>query len=319
MVKDPVPLEMRDKTIAGDCTKDGMLVAEKNCKGCHIIEGVGRRYSADHQGTGAISAESATEGSKTQPLWLHPFLKDPGTVRLRPWLNARMPTFHLTEQQNATIGRYFSALDKVDFPFIIDRLSTRMLKASRRRRAIHEAAMRKLPSDRARALPPGKDPADLAPNLALAQRTFASGVGIAVADRSPEDCVRAPECRPSSPMVKALCRIFLVAMRRPRSRPFETTCSSQWVVAAGVIRFRRITESGACLKQKKIPLLDSEGTATHRAGEVNEDQAENMLVVDRSRSALGPPLLISEGIFVGVISNRSHRRISPSLVFEITF
>ncbi len=60
----------------------------------------------------------ATEGFKTQPLWLHPFLLDPGKTKLRPWLNVRMPTFHFSETEAGTIGAYFAAIDKVPTPFI---------------------------------------------------------------------------------------------------------------------------------------------------------------------------------------------------------
>ncbi|MBI4474899.1 MAG: c-type cytochrome, partial [Acidobacteria bacterium] len=40
LVKDPVALEMRDRTTEG-IAKGRLLVAEKNCKGCHLVEGAG--------------------------------------------------------------------------------------------------------------------------------------------------------------------------------------------------------------------------------------------------------------------------------------
>jgi hypothetical protein len=46
------------------------------------------------------------------------FLNDPSMVRLRPFLDARMPTFHFTEKEINTLTAYFSAVDKVDYPLM---------------------------------------------------------------------------------------------------------------------------------------------------------------------------------------------------------
>jgi cytochrome c1 len=166
MVKDPVPLEMRDKTTQA-VAEGRMLIAEKNCKGCHIIEGAGGDIRPTIMEQAMWPPNLATEGFKTQPLWLRPFLMDPSMVRLRPWLKARMPTFHFTEQQNATIGRYFAAVDKVDYPFISTDIETDPQKL-----AVGADLFTKLQCaschPTSSALPPGKDPADLAPNLMLA-------------------------------------------------------------------------------------------------------------------------------------------------------
>ena len=165
MVKDPVPLEMKDKT--PQAIIDGrQLIAEKNCRGCHLIEGVGGDIRPTKE-QAQWPPNLNTEGFKTQPLWLHPFLKDPGTVKLRPWLVARMPTFHFTEQQAGTIERYFSALDKVDYPFINTEIET-----DNERLAIGADLFAKLQCQSCHttssAIPPGKSPEDLAPNLQLA-------------------------------------------------------------------------------------------------------------------------------------------------------
>jgi cytochrome c2 len=165
MVKDPVPLEMRDKT--NQAIAEGRsLIAEKNCRGCHLVEGAGGDIRPTKE-QAQWPPNLNTEGFKTQPLWLHPFLKDPGSVKLRPWLNARMPTFHLTEQQAGTIERYFSALDKVDYPFINTEIDTdaETLK-------VGAELFMKLQCQSCHptgsAIPPGKAPEDLAPNLQLA-------------------------------------------------------------------------------------------------------------------------------------------------------
>jgi cbb3-type cytochrome oxidase cytochrome c subunit len=165
LVRDVVPLEMRDKTTA-EIAAGRQLIAEKNCKGCHIIEGAGGdiRTTLDQA---LIPPNLATEGAKTQPLWLHSFLMDPNIVRLRPWLTARMPTFHFTEQQAATIERYFSAVDRVDYPFVTTDIDTDNEKLS-----VGGDLFTKLQCaschPTSNVLPAGKAPEDLAPNLLLA-------------------------------------------------------------------------------------------------------------------------------------------------------
>jgi cytochrome c2 len=166
MVKDPVPLEMRDKTTQ-DIADGRNLLAEKNCRGCHIVEGAGGDIRPTKE-QAQWPPNLNTQGFKTQPLWLHSFLKDPGSVKLRPWLSARMPTFHFTEKQAVTFERYFSTLDKVDYPFI----NTDVASDAERLRAGGDL-FTKLQCQSCHptgtAIPPGKGPEDLAPNLQLAQ------------------------------------------------------------------------------------------------------------------------------------------------------
>jgi cytochrome c2 len=165
MVKDPVPLEMRDKT--SQAVAEGrQLVAEKNCRGCHIVDGAGGDIRPTKE-QAQWPPNLNTEGFKTQPLWLHPFLKDPSIVKLRPWLTARMPTFHFTEKQAGAIERYFSEIDKVDYPFINTEIETDAetlkigseLFAKLQCQSCHPTS---------NAVPPGKSPDELAPNLQLA-------------------------------------------------------------------------------------------------------------------------------------------------------
>jgi cbb3-type cytochrome oxidase cytochrome c subunit len=121
LVKDPVPLEMKER--ASRAVIEGrQLVAEKNCKGCHIIENLGgdiRAYLGNDPEKQINWPPSLnTQGMKTQPEWLRTFLKDPGENRPRPWLDTRMPTFHFTEHEIAVIGEYFASLDRVDWGWI---------------------------------------------------------------------------------------------------------------------------------------------------------------------------------------------------------
>ena len=167
MVKDPVPLSMRDRTTPG-VAEGRNLVAEKNCRGCHIIEGAGGDIRPTKE-QAQWPPNLNTQGAKTQPMWLHPFLKDPSIVKLRPWLSARMPTFHLTETQAASIGRYFSELDKVDYPFMNTEIDTdaETLKVGAELFTKLQCQSCHPTSD---AIPPGKTPDDLAPNLQLSSR-----------------------------------------------------------------------------------------------------------------------------------------------------
>ena len=118
LVKDKVAQEMREPVPAA-IVAGRQLVDEKNCKGCHVIEHMGgdiRGYLKDNQTL--WPPDLNTEGFKTQPAWLMKFIKDPSMVRLRNFLDARMPTFHFTEKEVDTLTTYFSALDKVDYPLI---------------------------------------------------------------------------------------------------------------------------------------------------------------------------------------------------------
>ena len=119
MVKDPVLLEMKER--APQAVIEGrQLVAEKNCKGCHIVENLGGDLRA-YLGTAREvnwPPSLNTQGMKTQPEWLRAFLKDPGADRPRPWMDTRMPTFHFTEHEINVIGEYFSTLDDVDWGWI---------------------------------------------------------------------------------------------------------------------------------------------------------------------------------------------------------
>ncbi len=133
-VKDkPVTTRIKPRTPENLAIEAGQkIVREFNCQGCHIIEGEG----ADIEPTvtdwlitygeqGEDSAKSMTksfsppnlkgEGAKVQTAWLYHFLQDPNIIR--PWLTVRMPTFGFTSEETNHLLKYFSALDKQDFPF----------------------------------------------------------------------------------------------------------------------------------------------------------------------------------------------------------
>ena len=84
------------------------LVDDRNCVGCHQIEGTGGDFLA-------LVAEPALgpplltpEGSRVQAAWLRGFLHQPKTIR--PWLSVRMPTFALSDGEVDRVGNYLRAI-----------------------------------------------------------------------------------------------------------------------------------------------------------------------------------------------------------------
>jgi mono/diheme cytochrome c family protein len=81
------------------------VVRERNCVACHKVEGKGSDIAPDLRG----------EGKKVRQQWLFDFLKKPHT--LRPWLEARMPTFGFADWEATALVAYFAALDEEPYPF----------------------------------------------------------------------------------------------------------------------------------------------------------------------------------------------------------
>jgi len=171
MVKDKVPLEMREK-LSKEVIAGRQLIDEKNCKGCHIIEQMGGDIRGFLKGDAIKQAQWPpnlnTEGFKTQPMWLAKFISDPGGMKLRTFLNTRMPTFNFTQNEISTLTSYFSAVDKVPFPFISTAVDTTPEKL-RAGAQLFETLQCIKCHPTSSVIPPGTDPADLAPNLQLAQ------------------------------------------------------------------------------------------------------------------------------------------------------
>ncbi|MDA0989423.1 MAG: c-type cytochrome [Verrucomicrobia bacterium] len=131
------------------------LVRDLNCRGCHEINGEGGaiRPAVEHwlanvrqddaaddeaeeddgwgeedawgdEDDGAATAQLAAsysppsldgQGAKVQPDWLFHFLQAPTTIR--PWIEVRMPTFGLQDDELNTLVKYFNYLDDQPFPF----------------------------------------------------------------------------------------------------------------------------------------------------------------------------------------------------------
>ncbi len=98
------------------------LVRELNCIGCHTIEG-GDEATIHQYYTDDITVADDFpfgvrfrppllwgEGAKIQHDWLYSFLNN--VEMLRPWMNARMPSFHLTGEQATALVEYFAGLSQ---------------------------------------------------------------------------------------------------------------------------------------------------------------------------------------------------------------
>ncbi len=108
----PAALEREKVLVAGR-----RVVEHYNCVGCHVIDGKGGAILANYEDNPTLGPPILNgEGAKTQANWLYGFLKKP--IPLRPWLKVRMPTFGMTDDEAATLVRYFAAQDGIDNPFV---------------------------------------------------------------------------------------------------------------------------------------------------------------------------------------------------------
>jgi mono/diheme cytochrome c family protein len=96
------------------------VVSHYNCYGCHTFDGMNgairKYYENDPEAAPPILVG---EGKKVQPEWFFDFLKKP--IKLRPWLEVRMPTFGMSDAEVAAIVEYFSALDGYELgPVVVE-------------------------------------------------------------------------------------------------------------------------------------------------------------------------------------------------------
>ena len=91
------------------------LVNRRNCVGCHIIETTGGDYLKLVADSSLGPPRLTPEGARVQPDWLYAFLREPITIR--PWLDVRMPTFGLSDQNLNSIIRYFGSISNTIGPF----------------------------------------------------------------------------------------------------------------------------------------------------------------------------------------------------------
>jgi mono/diheme cytochrome c family protein len=91
------------------------LVHRRNCVGCHIIEGDGGDFLKVVAEPSLGPPMLTPEGARVQPDWLYAFLRGP--IPIRPWLEVRMPTFGLNDQNLNGIIRYFGSISNSIGPF----------------------------------------------------------------------------------------------------------------------------------------------------------------------------------------------------------
>lgn len=85
------------------------LVSQRNCRGCHVVDGYGRAIAPLIADTNFLPPDLSPQGRRSQSPWLFHFLKDPTVMKIRPWMNVRMPTFHFTDEETNRLVEYFAA------------------------------------------------------------------------------------------------------------------------------------------------------------------------------------------------------------------
>jgi mono/diheme cytochrome c family protein len=146
------------------------LVKDRNCQGCHVIEGVGGSFRSLVADASLAPPIIQGEGAKVQSDWLFSFLQAPKTGQIRPWLEVHMPTFGFIDQELNDLTRYFASLDRAQYPFLIadDTTTPASWQAGKKVFELLKCAQchpRSLEDmDR-----PGVDRASLAPNLQMAE------------------------------------------------------------------------------------------------------------------------------------------------------
>ena len=111
LVRDEFPQEgVKTLSAAEAVAEDARhLIHNYNCRGCHLIDGVGGGIYETIEDTGLRPPNLHTQGRRTQADWLYHFLQDPTEVRF--WLNVRMPTFTFTTEESNTLISGFLARD----------------------------------------------------------------------------------------------------------------------------------------------------------------------------------------------------------------
>ncbi len=117
----PVPDEMT-AGIHGNgplLEKGRRVIADYNCRGCHLIEDQGGRirelYDKENIDLSLAPPNLRKEGAKVQIGWFHDFLTNVHPIR--PWLKIRMPSFHWTDEQLSDVITYFNLKEDQTYPF----------------------------------------------------------------------------------------------------------------------------------------------------------------------------------------------------------
>jgi cytochrome c2 len=87
-------------------------VSQHNCRACHVVDGRGRAIASTIADTNFLPPDLSPEGARAQSPFLFNFLKDPTTMKIRPWLSVRMPTFHFNDEEANTLVTFFAEAGK---------------------------------------------------------------------------------------------------------------------------------------------------------------------------------------------------------------
>jgi cytochrome c551/c552 len=127
----PVTYRFEPEDSRADVQEGWWLVQRYNCNGCHQIRPGDvtslmnvPRYK-DPEWVEQLPPQLYTEGARVQPEWLVDFLTNPALSEtdihrngVRQYLQARMPTFYLSERQVGKLMRFFMARSSQPHPFI---------------------------------------------------------------------------------------------------------------------------------------------------------------------------------------------------------
>ena len=127
--------------------KGWWLVTKYNCVACHefspgqktVLEDLPLYQDPDWRGQ--LPPSLVGEGARVDPNWLARFLRNPALSHndvnrngVRPYLEARMPTFDLSDREIQQLVRFFGAFSKQPLPYtapVLEPLSSRELAMAR--------------------------------------------------------------------------------------------------------------------------------------------------------------------------------------------
>jgi len=99
--------------------KGRRVIANYNCRGCHLIEKQGAKireyYKSEGMDFSMAPPDLNKEGAKVQVDWIHNFFR--GVHPIRPWLHIRMPSFPWTDEQLSDVISYFNYKEDQVYPF----------------------------------------------------------------------------------------------------------------------------------------------------------------------------------------------------------
>lgn len=170
-----------------DIQEGWWIVKKYNCMGCHqfvpgqqtVLMNMARYQDPDWKEQ--LPPKLLTEGARVDPAWLMKFLANPAlsasdTNRngVRPYLQARMPTFFLSDNELRKLVRFFQALSQQPMPYIPQRMEALTAKELEMGRSLFSSTA--APCLKCHATgDPAHDRTATAPNFLLAKERLKPG------------------------------------------------------------------------------------------------------------------------------------------------